>query len=55
MYELPSSVIAEEIEKIVLAQSPIHIMLLCKQLAPLYSNTKVTNKVTNSKTPINAI
>lgn len=44
-YEKPISTIAQEIEKIVEAQSPVNVMLVCKQLAPLYGNTKVTSKV----------
>lgn len=44
-YGKPISTIAQEIEKIVEAQSPINVMLVCKQLAPLYGNTKVTSKV----------
>lgn len=43
--EVPASVIASEIKNIVYEQAPVNIMTVCKQVAPLYGNANVTNKV----------
>ena len=45
--EAPPPRVAEQINTIVQEQAPIHIALVCKQLAPMYCNTKVTAKVRN--------
>ena len=46
-YEAPMPQIAEAVDQIVKAQSPIHIYYVGRQIAPLLCNVKVTNKVVN--------
>lgn len=43
--EAPIPRIASSMDEIIKKQAPIHILLVGKQIAPLYCNTKVTNKV----------
>jgi very-short-patch-repair endonuclease len=45
MYEVHMPRVADAIEEITREQAPINIELVCKQVAPLYCNTKVTKKV----------